>query len=412
MSPVVFQVGAKAAEDGQTGTSVALQPPLQTDAETAAEDLGLSDSEALAALQRQTRVGELEAFLTSEGPARFGGIYVDYQPYRLTILSSKSALALSQDVDAFSTVVDAAGYADLLPFITLRQVSYSSESLVNTIERVEDAAGRIRFEASGDIRQGTVAVWADTNAKAATLEVRVEADELLASQPVEVVVAVADLDGNAESDTIGGMSLQWDTDPRYCTTGFVVREIAGTRRGVTTAGHCPSNMTDELGNDLGSVFGSREDASHDVQWHSNPPQAYPPQFRAGPSTVRDVSGVVDRANQTVGAVVCKHGAATGKTCGYILSKTYDFKEPGFADPSRNYAATWILVGDSNRYTGLDDIYNHVDMSSGGDSGAPYFVAGKAYGIHYGEAAANANDAVYMAQDYMRDLGIKVRVVGE
>ena len=93
----------------------------------------------------------------------------------------------------------------------------------------------------------------------------------------------------------------------------------------------------------------------------------------------------------VGDPVCKYGRTTGYTCGTIESKTYD---PDGSETQ--FAATFIYVDGGD-----------VNLSEPGDSGGPWFYGTSAYGIHHGGLG---NDSVFMAQNYMRVLDIRVKVL--
>jgi hypothetical protein len=101
-----------------------------------------------------------------------------------------------------------------------------------------------------------------------------------------------------------------------------------------------------------------------------------------------------RSEQTRDAFVAKYGVATGYTWGYIRSKNYRFPEVN------NPNETFIRVHRSG-----------VDLSSAGDSGAPWFSGGTAYGIHVGCATEKDGcyDAVYMAVNYTQGIGVRVRI---
>ena len=58
---------------------------------------------------------------------------------------------------------------------------------------------------------------------------------------------------------------------------------------------------------------------------------------------------------------------------------------------------------------VDDIAGYNDPSSPGDSGVPWFSAYDAYGTHVGSPAGDANDAFYMAVNYI-SRGIHVDVL--
>jgi hypothetical protein len=51
-----------------------------------------------------------------------------------------------------------------------------------------------------------------------------------------------------------------------------------------------------------------------------------------------------------------------------------------------------------------------NLSSGGDSGGPWFFGTTAYGIHSGEPSGDDTDAFYMAHNYMSVLNIRVKIL--
>ncbi|MBD0322950.1 MAG: PKD domain-containing protein [Aldersonia sp.] len=79
---------------------------------------------------------------------------------------------------------------------------------------------------------------------------------------------------------------------------------------------------------------------------------------------------------------------TNRTCGYLDSKSYDL------GPS--HTATFIRVEGGS-----------TDLSQPGDSGAPWFVEDLAYGSHVTSAGSDGHDAIYMAINYLSDIGATV-----
>lgn len=186
-------------------------------------------------------------------------------------------------------------------------------------------------------------------------------------------------------DIYGGLTLSPD-----CTSGFSVVNAGGTR-GIATAGHCPNSMSYN-GTNLpyqGELFRD----SFDVQWHTAPGFTVRNKIRwSSDGLTRDITSKLERDQQMLNTYVCKYGRTTFYTCGNISSKDYC---PTYV-PSCD--ATFIRVNNNAGYSNL---------SSGGDSGGPWFILNTAYGIHSGEPGPDPGDALYMAQNYVGGLGVTV-----
>jgi hypothetical protein len=168
-----------------------------------------------------------------------------------------------------------------------------------------------------------------------------------------------------------------------CTSGFSVVDSSGVK-GILTAAHCWDEMSYN-GTDLpynGSAFGG----PCDVQWHLAP--GFDVRNLAFDGTNnRYIFSTKHRDNQALNEYVCKYGWASGYTCGYIIDKNF---YPGGAMNS-----TLIRVH-----------HDGVNLSSGGDSGGPWFNLNTAYGLHVGEIG---DDAYYMAINYIDFLGLTILI---
>ncbi|WP_152541205.1 hypothetical protein [Kallotenue papyrolyticum] len=104
-----------------------------------------------------------------------------------------------------------------------------------------------------------------------------------------------------------------------------------------------------------------------------------------PNGRSSISGVKRRVAFLIGEQVCMYGgySVPNYQCGYIQSKTYLY----------DGQPTWILVQNPG-----------VDLSRGGDSGAPWFWGNTAYGMH---SAGAGNDAIFMATDYFDAAGVYI-----
>lgn len=88
--------------------------------------------------------------------------------------------------------------------------------------------------------------------------------------------------------------------------------------------------------------------------------------------------------------VCKRGKQTGFGCGYIINKNH---KPSCDADGYCYTSTFIRVHRDG-----------VNLSSGGDSGGPWFSGNTAYGVMRGSLG---DDATYMAVNYVSFLGLTV-----
>jgi len=103
---------------------------------------------------------------------------------------------------------------------------------------------------------------------------------------------------------------------------------------------------------------------------------------------RYVYSTKHRNNQALNSWVCKYGVASHYTFGFIIDKNYT---P--SDPPITFYGTWLRVHNDG-----------VNISSGGDSGCPYFLGNTAYGIH---SKGIGDDGIYMAINYISYLDLSV-----
>ncbi|HSK77406.1 MAG TPA: PKD domain-containing protein, partial [Thermoanaerobaculia bacterium] len=178
-----------------------------------------------------------------------------------------------------------------------------------------------------------------------------------------------------------------ESNQGYCSGGFTVRSTDSTVLGISTAGHC-ENV--QLFQNMALPFVAEffYDAA-DVQWHSACGYTdVSNEFNSGLG-YRACTGTRTRSQQAIGTYICKNGNATGRTCGYIQSKTYNPSYiPGNGEDS------FIRV---NGYGAI--------LSAPGDSGSPWFVENLAYGIMSGRISDG--DAIYMAIDYLAWVGAAI-----
>jgi hypothetical protein len=340
------EVRAEAVADG-----------IQQDAAAYASQFRVSLQEGGRRLQLQEAVDALNARLTEEQAATFAGLSIEHSPEfhviaRFTRKGEETIRPYLSPALAEIVRVEPARF-------TLRQLERRLEASYHRV-----LAAGIPAAGGVDVRANRAEVHVLRGRSAAARAVLGEGD-----------AAVIEVDHlpQEEISMYGGLGIS------TCTTGFTVRNSAGTR-GVSTAGHC-GNSQSLSGYSL--TFRSEAySGSYDIQWHNASGHTFPNTIKVGSST-RSITGTRSRANQTVGSQVCKQGKTTGYTCGTISTTSY----------CASGACTWVRVAG-----------NGTNLSEGGDSGGPWFSGNTAYGSHtYGIG----DDSAYMAVNYFSGISVTI-----
>jgi hypothetical protein len=357
-------------QSGYGQDDTAPSPALLKDAEWYAERYKVSFDEAVRRLQLQPKVGDLDAALAGDQASSFGGLWLEHDPvFRVVVNFTHGAVAppsLSAWRDSWGVPIE------------VRSVRWSLAELKNH-----------QLTAMKLAQDAEVQVGSDINVHENRVEVHVldgERTKLAHASPAfaaSVDVVVVDGPGQPLALVYGGLSVN-----PGCTAGFTVSKVVGgvTLRGILTSDHCGHSLS-LPGQRLvfqGGAFGG----SQDVQWYSACGTDISDDFNSGDG-LRDVSGTIPRANQSIGWVVCKYGRTTGRTCGVIDRKDY-------APLGGIFSPTFIRVegGDA-------DV-----IAAGGDSGGPWYSGSAALGITF-QRPSGSNDAAYMAIDYISALGVSV-----
>jgi hypothetical protein len=152
-----------------------------------AKDTGMSLDEAIAALRRQRSVGKLGSSLKERGPASFGGLFIDYVPeYRITLL------ALPGGSDDVTRAVDDLGFAELNPFVSVRETPYT-EDVLREAQRMVGELGGPKITLDQDIRTGEILASVGSAEAAEALTAAVDAAD--PPVPAPVVVSVLSHEG-------------------------------------------------------------------------------------------------------------------------------------------------------------------------------------------------------------------------
>lgn len=348
-----------------------------TDAESYAKHNEVGIEEALYRFDIQEAAGELEAKLTENESDAFAGLWLEHKPeFKIVVLFTQDA---NEKIEPYIT-------DELTDIVEARTVEVSLIELENLQKELLSSLANleIRFESEINVRENNVTL-AIVEADKTKFDLALQAGLLQISIYVKVIY-ILEL-GKTESIIYGGLPLN------PCTSAFSVQDNAiGLNRGITTAGHCSESYSLSYdGVDL-PVQEWLKYGVYDVGFHISPNFTVTNQFQARSSETRRVSATKSRANQVIGGYVCKYGVTTEYTCGYISSKTVN----GNVNPP--LAATFIRV---------DNTAGYNDLSSGGDSGGPWFLSTTAYGIHHASSGIDPNDAIYMAINYIEGLDLSV-----
>ena len=330
---------------------------LQQDAAAYANQFSVSLQEGGRRLQLQEAIDALNARLTEEQAATFAGLSIEHSPEfhvvaRFTRKGEETIRPYLSPALAELVRVEPARF-------TLQQLERRLEASYHRVR----AAG-IPSAGAVDVRANRAEVHVLRGRSAAARGVLAEG---------EVSVVEVDHLPTEEISMYGGLPIS------TCTTGFTVRNSAGTR-GVSTAGHCGNSQT--LSGYALTFRGEAYSGSYDIQWHNASGHTYPNTIKVSSGT-RSITGTRSRTSQTVGSQVCKQGKTTGYTCGTISTISY----------CASGACTWVRVAG-----------NGTNLSEGGDSGGPWFSGNTAYGSHtYGIG----NDSAYMPINYISGISVSV-----
>lgn len=354
-----------------SSSAAAPSKALMEDAASYAAATGVDQEEAVRRLRLQRLVGELDAALTEED-ASFAGLWIEHKPYRIIARFTERA------GEARLTARLAGGPLEgLVETRSARSSVRELEQRQKELRAAADAA-QVRLASEVDIPGNRIRAFSLLDTPGLSARLAAAGGRLPQNVEVERVASLP------EPDTlIGGAALNG------CTAGFAVRAPNG-ELGISTAGHC---YNDQYYAGIYLPFRADYDGHYyDVQWNSTCGRVdVSNKFESGIG-VRSVIGTRSRSAHSVGQYVCKYGQTTLRTCGYVSSKSYD--------PGRSY------------YTGLDyyATFIRVDgyrLRDFGDSGGPWYDEDIALGIHHSAAANDANDAVYMAINYISGINVSV-----
>lgn len=135
-----------------------------------------------------------------------------------------------------------------------------------------------------------------------------------------VELRINDADFVRPQHVIGGARTRRSTPPYGdCTSGFVVKKVGSTTKGVTDAGHCGfiDKMHESNSHNL-TLKAEHLGPWGDVEWFTSPAEKEP-RFRSSPDNIREVYSVKPRDDMMVGDIVCLYGKTSNqKNCSLTI----------------------------------------------------------------------------------------------
>ena len=135
-------------------------------------------------LERQPRVGRLQSALAREGPASYGGTFLEYEPEYAIVL-----LALPGGADEVTRAVDELGFYDLSPFVSVRETPYTEDVLKEAQRMVGELGGSKVTTLDRDIRTGEILATVASSEDADAVTAAIDAADPPVPAPVVVTVA-------------------------------------------------------------------------------------------------------------------------------------------------------------------------------------------------------------------------------
>ncbi len=340
-----------------------LAPAAQASAaSTAAEHLmgraGISAGEAQRRLDVQDRLAALSERLTARLGDRTAGTWIDQATGRLHVAVLDEGAAAQ---------VRAAGAQPA-------QVAHSLRRLAQAQAALEEAGGVPGLAVAVDVPTNSLVVSVPEGAVDAATQAFVDTAAGL-GVPVRVERVAAPVQAQA---FYGGEAIYAEGGGR-CSGGFVAQ--AGGTQYLITAGHCTNLGGDWEGD--GQLVGPTANSSFPGNDYgririADPGSLDPQGAVVNGGGVADITGAVAAP---VGSYVCKSGATTGTTCGYVLRKN---------------ATVWY------GFQRVRELIETDLCSQPGDSGGPLFAGGQAQGLVSGGTNAGCDASGF--RSYYQPIG--------
>lgn len=358
---------------GTAPTAAATDVTTNRDTQAYAHEFGVSVAEAAHRLALEGPVSDLATVLEQDYATAFGGLWIENSPaFRIEIRFS----ADPGTVLGLTSGTSLEGLVDVLP------AQYSLAELVAAAEALRAGTTTAPFDLAVNVQDNRldVAVLSSADVVAFT-----SANDRALPASARIIQVPALI--QPATEVYAGLTLP------DCTTGYSVLK-SGTR-GVTTAAHCADSES-IYGVSL-TFKGALYSGSNDEQWMTSPSFSFVNKAAdlSGYPYWRYITSRTYRANQPIGAWVCKYGKVTVYTCGTITATNV---APGYIP---NVLPTYVRVAHSSTYT---------FQCKPGDSGGPVYQNNSAWGIVEGRIYTDTwSDLIYTQTNYV-EVGLGVTIL--
>lgn len=372
----------------------------------------LSKSEAKKRIDLQEKVIALSEKLNQMNDPNYADMYIQHVPvYKIIVMFSDN-----KDRFDFLKSLD----PEIRQFVQVKQVKKSRNETNKKLDEINQllTTSNIPFSSVYDLEKQKFLVTVENNSNLQTLQRLFASKKNLLSSSDEITFNIGNIPkiqaaptGVQPGDRLYGGNPVWtlaNANGFRCTLGYAVSYISGgvSKKGILTAGHCDNAYFANMGNHDVLLYSPIIEKPHQAQdgiadkydyqiWETtglvvdNKIQYKDlngiPEFPS--SGILNLTSITTFLNQKKGMFVCKSGAVTGITCGEILN----------GNATHDGVAGWIQVGNSSQ----------ANISTGGDSGGPWFIYPgsssniSGVGIHTA-GSDNPDIAIYMPIDYIDD----------
>jgi streptogrisin C len=381
-------VDANLQKDDEAAHLQTAEESIEQDAQGYARATGVTIDEARKRILAMKELRAVKSRIQQAYGDRLAGISTEHSP-RLQV-----SVLLTGDAPVTGESITAGGLT--VPIVYRTGARSTLKQLRAALHQHGAAIRSLLPNAQGigiSSRTGELVVNVNATGAAATTVLARDAElETLTGVPVRIRA----LDGKDINLDVRGGSRVEGVNPtdgkRYlCTTGFVVKDTAGTT-GVATAAHCENNLTYYNPNGtsipLTLVPGTESGyGSQDVQIHTSTfverPEFY---VDTAKTQVRYPAGSYDLYATWEGDNACHRGETTGASCSFV---EYVFYQPPPENCGGYCADTWVSVTGPN--------------CKGGDSGGPVYDLDLARGLLKGasySSAGTCNFYYYMPIEFL------------
>jgi hypothetical protein len=367
--------------------------PTSVTAAVYAKHYGVTIDEALHRLTLQDSFPGLPTALENNEKATFGGIWIQHEPeYKIVVAFTENG---QQTISKYSKYISKEATA----YIETRVVSKSLVELKNDQDKLLKYLNNqgLQLVSRVDIINNCVSIdIAKSDKDKFTLAIQNDKSAI----PDGLIINFVDGLPIPQTDIYGGLLLLTPVVPPWYgvgTSGFAVKNVVTNIKGIATAGHITTPISNTLYYNWTSLpyqtgyYGG----AFDWQWRTCPGLTVTNKIQWWYNGwTFDVNSKKTYYEQVIGDVVSKYGNTTHYTCGQITNTMATLLAP-------LNVPTWIEV---------TNIYGYAKLSDGGDSGGPWFTGNgagvAALGIH-SSGTTDGQKAYYMAQNLIELWGVSV-----